>query len=331
MEKVKVGIIGCGFIARNHMRQYWHNAEDAEVIACAEPDEKRRQSFAQEFNIPNAVADESELLSLPELQAVDISSPPAMHATQILQALHAGKHVLTEKPFALDFENAKKAVAEAEKANLRLMVMQNSRWWPEYKEAKRMIEEGEIGVSLFVTNQIRHVWSAAEYRKKMERMLMFEVTIHYVDLLRFVLNSEPVEVYAVTGKNPAREDIGETHVTILLKFQNECQATVITPAHCMGVKINWGGETTIECTRGTIWLNRNESHTLSAYSPFYGGYMPEIRFDPFNDFEGSIRCFVQCVVNNTEPPTSGRDNLNTLKIILTAYQSVEEKRPITLG
>jgi predicted dehydrogenase len=329
MKALKTAIIGCGGIAAAHMGQFYSGSEKVEVVACVDQSTDYAARFAKANSIQQIYTSLDALLaSGQELDAVDICTPPQYHGQLLLTALRAGKHAVTEKPFAMDISEAEAAVKLAEEKGLKLMVMQNYRWRPEYAEAKGMIDAGHIGKPTLITISSRHDWhafGAGEYRKKMQRMSIFELSIHYLDLFRFLSGSEVEQVYAAAGRRDDSPFIGDAFSAIVLKFKNGCIGNLVTSAETIGEKANWGAETVIQGTNGTVWLNRDQDYELRAYSRIFGGMLPTSVLSPVNGwFGGPLSNFYDCIVNGTEPPTSGADNLQTLKIVFGAYESVEK-------
>ena len=336
MAGMNTAIIGCGGIASAHMDQFYMGQKRVNVIACVDPISEAAQRFAERYGIKRFYADFDELLdSEKDLHAVDICTPPQFHASHALKAASLGKHVITEKPFSLDLEEAKAAAAEADRQGVKLMVMQNYRWRPEYVQAKGMMDANHIGQSTLITIASRHDWfafGAGEYRKRMKRMSMFELSVHYIDLFRFLTGSDAKTVFALTGRKSDSPYIGDTYSVITMQFANGCIGNLVTSAETIGEKANWGAETVIQGTNGTIWLNRDSDYELKAYSRVFGGALPTSVLAPEKGwFGGPLEAFYDSIENGTEPPTSGKDNLKSLEIIISAYESAEQGKAVTLS
>ncbi len=335
MSVITTAIIGCGGIASAHMDQFYTGQSRAKVVACMDPIENAAKSFAKRYGIQRIYTSFDELLEQEKaLEAVDLCTPPQYHASHALKAVSLGKHVVTEKPFSLDYKEAELAVAKASEIGVKLMVMQNYRWRPEYVQAKGMIEANHIGKPTLITISSRHDWyafGAGEYRKDMKRMSLFELSVHYIDLFRFLTGSNAKLVFAQTGRRDDSPYMGDTFSTVTMRFEDGCIGNLVTSAETIGEKANWGAETVIQGTNGTIWLNRECDYELRAYSRVFGGALPATVLSPEKGwFGGPLECFFDSIENNTEPPTNGRDNLKTLEIILSAYESAEKGKVVTL-
>ena len=144
MSKVKVGLIGAGGIAVEHIKGYLAN-QDCEVYAICDINESLAKKRAEEFGIPNVFTSADDMLALPELDAVSICVLNALHAEMSIKALRAGKHVLCEKPMSLNAKMAKKAIELAKKNKVFFMEAMWTAFLPAVKKAKSWIEEGKIG------------------------------------------------------------------------------------------------------------------------------------------------------------------------------------------
>ena len=144
MSIVKVGIIGCGSIAKyRHFPEYQVHS-NVEVIAVCDVVPERAQAVAQTYGV-KAYTDYIDLLNDKEINAVSICTPNVFHAPMTIAALQAGKHVLCEKPMATTIEEAKQMNEAATQSGKILMIGHNQRFVPSHQKAKEMIATGELG------------------------------------------------------------------------------------------------------------------------------------------------------------------------------------------
>ena len=142
---IRWGIIGCGQIAYDRVMPALEMAENCELTALFDPD-RERLARAQ-AKAPGAAPYEQmdDLLADPAVQAVYIATPNHLHATQTVAAAAAGKHVLVEKPMALDAGEGRAMVAAAERAGVTLMVAYMTLFNPAFLAARRIVESGRLG------------------------------------------------------------------------------------------------------------------------------------------------------------------------------------------
>jgi predicted dehydrogenase len=143
-QKIKAGVIGAGFIGRSHMSAYAKHP-GAELVAVADLDGGRAKKSADEFGAKRIFTDYREMLELPELGAVSVCLPNCLHAPVSIEALEAGKHVLCEKPFAIDAEAAAAMVRTSEKTGRRLAVSLNLRHSGKAQMLKKAADSGALG------------------------------------------------------------------------------------------------------------------------------------------------------------------------------------------
>lgn len=337
MSPINVGIIGCGGIAGAHMGDFYTQGNDVKVVAVVDQNADAATRFAAQYGVDRSAAYtslEEMLANEPSVQAVDLCTPPMMHAGQAKVAAAAGKHVLTEKPMATNMAEAAEAVKVAQDSGIIFMVSQNYRWRPEYKQAKNLINSGWIGKLSLLTMQSLHDWhafGADGYRKTMPIMSFLELSVHYIDLFRFLTGSEAVQVFAKASRSADSPFSGDTYSAIIVEFANGAIANLITSAELLGARANWGAETTIQGTNGTIWLNRDRDYEIATYSRVFGGYMPASTLVPAKGWFGEpLETFYRCIETGEEPPTSGADNLKSLSIVMAAAESAKTGKAITL-
>ena len=142
-QKLRMGVVGTG-MGRYHMEGFARQ-EDVELAAICDLNVPEAKQFAEKYGVTKVFADYREMFSLPELDAVSIATPNCLHAPMTIDALRKGKHVLVEKPMALNPAEARAMVAAAKKAGKRLMVEQAMRFSPEAQMLRAYSERGEFG------------------------------------------------------------------------------------------------------------------------------------------------------------------------------------------
>ncbi|HHY99258.1 MAG TPA: Gfo/Idh/MocA family oxidoreductase [Firmicutes bacterium] len=153
-QELRVGVLGAGMIANAHMKGY-EIIPAVKVVAVSDVLTERAQDFARRYNIPRVYGDYRELLEATDIDAVSVCLPVFMHAPATIDALEAGKHVLCEKPMALNAQEAQEMVDTAEKTGKKLMVYWRRRFSPEARRAKEIIDSGELG-NIYYCKTIRY-------------------------------------------------------------------------------------------------------------------------------------------------------------------------------
>ncbi|MDR2675412.1 MAG: Gfo/Idh/MocA family oxidoreductase [Opitutaceae bacterium] len=146
---IRLAIIGAGGMANSHAARY-AKIKGCKVVAAADIDRARVEAFCAKYNIPDASTDPAGLLARDDIDAVSIVTPDAFHAPLSIQSLQAGKHVLCEKPLALNHAEALRMVAAARQAGVINMVNFSYRDWPCIQAVAALVREGGLG-------ELRHV------------------------------------------------------------------------------------------------------------------------------------------------------------------------------
>jgi predicted dehydrogenase len=203
LNKVRLGIVGCGRVTELRHLPALRQARGVEVVALSDVDDARLGRVAGRFGVERRYRDYRELIEGGGVDAVAVCAPPEWHTEIALAALAAGKHTFVEKPLALKLEECD-LLAERANANgsLKVMVGFNMRWHRLMREARGLIQSGELGrvklVRTIFTSGIRLGDDFADWRKTRETGggVLFELGTHHFDLLRFLLTDEVEEVYA---------------------------------------------------------------------------------------------------------------------------------------
>ena len=190
---VRIAVIGCGRVVQiSHLRSL-ASLPDVRVVALAEPDESRREEAARRTPSARAHADWASVISDPEVDAVLIAAPPALHADMAVAAFAAGKHVYLEKPIAPSLADAARIVDAWRAAGRVGMIGHNLRCHPLYTAARNRLEQGHIGTPIVV----RTAFTAAlrgipEWKRAMGSGggVVLDLATHHVDLCRFLLGED---------------------------------------------------------------------------------------------------------------------------------------------
>jgi predicted dehydrogenase len=148
-RRLKVGVIGLGAISGAHTGAY-RALPSADLVAVCDAAAEWLEYCRAQLGVARAFGDYRELLALPELDAVSVCLPTHLHAPVTMAALEAGKHVLVEKPMAMDAAEAESMAQAARRAGRVLMISHNQRFGPDVQYLKRYIDAGSLGDVYFV-------------------------------------------------------------------------------------------------------------------------------------------------------------------------------------
>ena len=157
MKKIKVAIFGTGFMGRVHIESL-RRLGNVEVIGVAGSTAERARKFADEVGIEWSTGDYRELLDGPEIDAVHICSPNALHYEMTMRSLERGKHVVCEKPLASTIDEANEMIELAKSKGLANCTLYNIRSYPQLQNLRRMREEGVLGDIRIVQGTYSQDW-----------------------------------------------------------------------------------------------------------------------------------------------------------------------------
>lgn len=190
---VRLGLLGAGRIGHTHARSV-AGAEDARLVAVADPDEAAAASIVRMTGARAASAE--EVLRDPEVEGVLIATPTDLHAGQVERAAESGKAIFCEKPIDLDLSRAKRGVAAAARCGVPLMVGFNRRFDPSFRRLRDEIDSGRIGAVELVQITSRDPEPPPMEYVRRSGGLFRDMMIHDFDMARFLLGEPVVEVMA---------------------------------------------------------------------------------------------------------------------------------------
>ena len=202
-KKFHVGVIGVGFIGPAHMEGI--RRQGFEVTAIAEPTQAQADEAAARLLVPKGYGDWKDLVNDPEIDVVHIASPNFLHYEQAKAALEAGKHVVCEKPLAMDSKQSKELMKLAKEKGLVNAVNFNIRFYPLVQEARARVQAGELGDRLYIIQgSYLQDWLLldTDWNWRLEPELggdlraVADIGSHWMDLVTFITGSKIVEVFA---------------------------------------------------------------------------------------------------------------------------------------
>ena len=326
-----IGLIGCGGITQSHLAAY--RAAGFRVSALSSRSAERADARRAEF-FPKAEihADWRELLARDDVRVVDIATHTAVRAPIVEAALRAGKHVLSQKPFALDLTTGKRLVQLADDLGWRLAVNQNGRWAPHFSWMRAAMAAGLIGEVSSVDFAVHwdHHWICGTPFDDMPDLLPADFAIHWFDLACCFLGGRAArKVYASTARSRSQRARPPFLAHACVEF-DDAQATFVFNADT-----THGHEdrTTVIGSLGTIRSigpglldQRVTLHTEA------GTASPTLAGNWFREgFIGTMGELLCAIEDDREPQNSARENLRTLALALAAVESARRGTAIEIS
>jgi len=314
--KMKVGIIGAGYIAGVHASIL---AQDDRVELTLVHDVVRENAERMGRSHATTVSDTAEQV-IESCDAVYITTPNTKHVPLALAAIEAGKHVFCEKPLATNVADAQLVFEKSQSSRGVFQVGHNRRFAPVYATLKRMLEETHQPHSAHIKMNrgelLKPVWTGDP---SVTGGFLFETTIHMFDMARFLFG----EIESLTAIGSKHEYAEVDDFSVLLKFGNGVHATL-----CSSADASWlfpFERVEVFCHHATLVTREMESLVCSSN---LAGHLTEQSMQqlPRDEKWGYVqedRAFIDAIVNSIAPPVTAFDGLMSVKLVEAVYRSVE--------
>ncbi len=219
-KSLRWGILGCARIARRGLIPGIHGSSSSQLHAIASRDQATAQAWADEFAIPRAYGSYEALLGDPEIDAVYIPLPNELHLPWTIAAADAGKHVLCEKPLAINAQEAAQMVNHCKSRNVVLMEAFMWRYQPRVQGLMWRIADGEIGELRLIRSSFSFPIDAGDWRLDPVRGggALWDVGTYGVSTARLFAGSEPLQIEASAHFGPTGVDLS---LAALMRFPND--------------------------------------------------------------------------------------------------------------
>ncbi len=227
--KFKVAFIGCGRATENLHLPALQKIDNVEVVALADTNSKQMNAVAGKFNIKNCYEDYRAILTDPSVDIVAVCVPVRHHFSIAMAVIESGKHLLVEKPLTLTLDEADTLVRAAESTDKKIMVGFNLRHHRLIQEAKKMLDNGDLGEIESIRSQwtsaIRYKQQLPDWRNSREQGggALFEIGVHHFDLWRYLLKSDIAEISA----HSKSQNYPDETVTVTAKMENGVVASAM--------------------------------------------------------------------------------------------------------
>ncbi|MGH9470219.1 MAG: Gfo/Idh/MocA family protein [Terriglobia bacterium] len=338
MKELGVGIIGTGWVSGEHIRAFKNNPH-TEVRAIVSRSRDRAHAKAEEFGLQNCrVYDHLEdMLGAPGIQIVSICTPHHLHVGQGIAAAAAGKHLLLEKPVALNLEGLRKLQAAVREHKVKTVVSFVLRWNALFQTIRALLSDGVVGALFY--GEVDYLHSIGPWYKQYEWNIKKEIGgsslltggCHAVDGLRWFFGKRAVEVLAfsnTSAANPLHYEYDANSVT-LVKFDDGSVGKVACSIECVMPYVfniellGDGGTIRNNQVFSKRWTGQKSWATIPTILPDSG----DVTHHPFGE---EINHFVDCVLNDRESHANLEDAAQTHEICFASEISAREGRPVRL-
>lgn len=337
---IRAALIGCGYISEKHIKTL-ARLDHVSLTALCDINQKSMQKakrlYQQEKgknSVMKMTSEFKDILNMPEIDVVIISTFSGLHADITKEAIKHGKHVIVEKPLALSIKEANDIIHLSQAYKKKVLVCHQLRYLQLIRELKKLVEEGYVGdiffgVASLRLNRSHDYYDASSWKGTWSKDggMLVNQGIHLVDLLVWLLG----DVHSVYGdiatkvKNKETEDIAIGMVSFKNQAKGVIEANTISKPSNLGYYLSIFGQKGTICIGGKDFNNIIHCHIeghpeLEERLKSLGGHSDE-HYDMYQDF-------IKAIMNNEESMLNAREGKRALETILALYQSSQHKNPI---
>lgn len=324
---LKAGIIGAGYIGESHAYGY-ASLPNVELAVVVDKNLSNAQILAERYSA--RVETKLDALIASNVDLVSICTPTPSHAEIANRLMHAGKHVLCEKPVARSLEQAQSMIDTASDTGVKFMVAHVSRYEVDHRKAKEILERGDIGQLRMGFHSITSTypgWSTQNWLGDESKSggPIVDLAIHSVDYLMWLFQSPVERVYALGSQKTT----GNNHYALVqIHFANGGIGLVETswahpPSSPIACRIELNG------SGGRIAWDYNQ---IEGMQSLVEGQKPQSHvLEGENSFAAEIADFIRCIENDLPVPVPGSEARAALQVCLAAQESLHTGHCIEIG
>jgi predicted dehydrogenase len=346
-NKLKVAIVGCGAIAEiRHLPSFMRLRKNIVVQAACDRNEDLARKLARTYGIPRVYSDTSEMLAKEALDIVDICTPPQVHASLAIEALEHGCHVLLEKPMALKTSECDEMIAASLKDKVKLCVIHNQLFYPPVLKARELIARkviGDfIGMRIFMSDPKDEMIMRKDYWvHKLPGGVIGESGPHAVyKSLPFIGKVKSVDVHARSLLEHPWAPFDEFRIelegekansSVFVSYASDRRASSVDLLGTNGaLHLDLLG---MLC----LYQSKNASMKPFALARYYSGMASQIiggvALNAFSMLAGRtklghevvIEGFVNSILNNSQPPVTGEEGREVIRVMEMIVNKLQEK------
>ncbi|MCK5335614.1 MAG: Gfo/Idh/MocA family oxidoreductase [Gammaproteobacteria bacterium] len=338
-RKIRIAIVGCGRISKNHFGSLEKHADDIELIAVCDTNAETLSHHAEQYSVPG-YQNLEEMLKNEQLDLVALCTPSGIHTEQAVIAARYSVHVMTEKPMATRWQDGVRMVHACDEAGVRLFVVKQNRRNSTLQLLKRVVEEKRFGkihmvhLNVFWTRP-QEYYDQAKWRGTWEfdGGAFMNQASHYVDLLDWLIGPvDKVQAMMSTTRDIEVEDTGVMNIRWRNGVLGSMSVTMLTYPK------NLEGSITILGEKGTVRIGGVAVNDIQHWE-----------FDEPRDYDEQVKAanyettsvygfghplyyknVIDVMRGEAESETDGREGLKSLEILIAAYLSARDGKTISL-
>jgi len=331
-RRARLAVAGLGRIGLLHAGNLFERVPSADLVRVADADPVRAERGGEALAVSWGT-DFDALLADDAVEGVVIATPSALHAEMIEAAARAGRHVLVEKPLALDVGSAQRAVAAARASGIQLQVGFQRRFQPEWRAARVALERGAIGAARLLRIAHRNMAVSSDVPLDSLGDIMIDVAVHDFDTARWLLghSTEVIAAAPAHGLGGGPQPAGCEAVAVLIRFQSGALAMIDAARssgygyECSGELLGSDGALRVGMEHRAIELEQLAAG--EARGALATGH--ESRHELA--YVAELEHFARVVLGQVEPEASGEDAVATLELVGAARAALERSEPVAVS
>ena len=326
----RIGILGTGGIIDSHLDAY--RTAGWTVAALWNRTRETAEAKAAAYFPDALVADDwRRIVESPDIDVIDATLHPEHRVPMVEAALKAGKHVLSQKPFAEDLATAERLVGLARDNGVKLAVNQNGRWAPHFAWMRAAVAAGLIGEVLTAHLSVHwdHSWTAGTAFDEIEDLILFDFGIHWFDFLASILGDRSRSVIATTSRASGQANAVPLLAQALIRVEGGQASLAFDGATTTGAR----DQCVICGTKGMLTSGGPDlGHQTVRLTTADGVAQPDLQGTWFNDgFRGAMGELLCAVEEDREPLNGAEGNLRSLAMAFAAVSSARIGREVQFG
>lgn len=337
-KEINIGVVGAGRAGMIHAANFAKSVKYARVEALSDTFPENLEKNAKELGITKTYSNYNGLINDESIDAIVIATPTVFHKDIAVKAANAGKHILCEKPLAMNPVECDEMISAAQKNKVNLQIGFMRRYDKSFQEAKQRILQGEVG-TLVSIKSLTHGPSSPQpwqYDIAKSNGPLAEVNSHDIDTLRWYTGSEFKELFAIAGNfrcPQIKDEFPDFYDNVILtaEFENGMQGLIDG-----AVNVQYGYDSRVEIlgTKGVIFVGSLKDTTVLSCSSDKGmnqgivnswrGLFKEAYLN--EDIE-----FIQSILEGRPPLTTGVDGKKAVEVVNAGNKSIRLRQPVKLN
>ena len=331
MKFIQVGVGGFGRCWVDVLKA----SKAAKVVGLVDVSDKALEAACQVGGYSKAICFKSleEALAKVKADAVVSATPPAYHEHDVVTALKAGLHVISEKPMSDSLAACKNMLRTAAKTGRTYTVSQNYRYSPPMWTVSHLVRSGKLGaVGQVKIDFFMGVDFGGGFRHEMEYPLVVDMSIHHFDLIRFLTGLDALQVQGAAWNPPWSNYKGDCSSTVLFEMNNKARVLYNASWCTKGQFSDWNANWQIECEKGTVTYQNGEIRVYQVPKLYRVKKVEIVNHErpPKNAQHYVLDDFIRAVRAGRRPKTDVYDNIRSIGMVLATVQAMRSGRKVPI-